>query len=201
MGMNLLPLCTASVCPTNSGSTVQRRAQVLSTRFSPLRLSVSIFRTRESTTYGPFLMERAMWSGSLLLLPAAHDERIAQLATTGFEALGDLAPRRARVTAARGLALATAHGVVDGIHRDAPHRRRVAQPAAAAGLAERDVLVIEVAHLADDGAAVHVELAHLPRRQAQLRVLALLRHELAEGPGRAHDARAAAGMELDVVDV
>src|ERR1043166_2580776 len=63
MGINLLPLCTASVCPTNSGSTVQRRAQVLSTRFSPLRLSVSIFRTRESTTYGPFLMERAMWSG------------------------------------------------------------------------------------------------------------------------------------------
>src|SRR5262245_8698709 len=60
MGMNLLPLCTASVCPTNSGSTVQRRAQVLSTRFSPLRFRVSILRTRESTTYGPFLTERAM---------------------------------------------------------------------------------------------------------------------------------------------
>src|SRR5690242_837788 len=60
--MNLLPLCTARVCPTNSGSTVQRRAHVFSTRFSPLRLSVSIFRTRESTTYGPFLMERAMRS-------------------------------------------------------------------------------------------------------------------------------------------
>src|SRR5580765_7044877 len=60
MGMNLLPLCTASVWPTNSGSTVQRRAQVLSTRFSPLRFSVSIFFTRESTTYGPFLTERAI---------------------------------------------------------------------------------------------------------------------------------------------
>src|SRR5262245_44169896 len=60
MGMNLLPLCTASVCPTNSGSTVQRRAQVLSTRFSPLRFSVSILRTRLPTTYGPFLMERAI---------------------------------------------------------------------------------------------------------------------------------------------
>src|SRR5689334_20130946 len=58
--MNLLPLWTASVWPTNSGSTVQRRAHVLSTRFSPLRFSVSILRTRESTTYGPFLMERAM---------------------------------------------------------------------------------------------------------------------------------------------
>src|SRR5882762_2150113 len=58
--MNLLPLCTARVCPTNSGSTVQRRAQVLSTRFSPLRFRVSIFLTRESTTYGPFLIERAI---------------------------------------------------------------------------------------------------------------------------------------------
>src|SRR6185503_10247012 len=64
MGMNLLPLCTASVCPTNSGSTVQRRAQVLSTRFSPLRFNPSIFFTRESTTYGPFLMERAIVSCS-----------------------------------------------------------------------------------------------------------------------------------------
>src|SRR5436309_5539005 len=60
MGRNLFPLCTARVWPTKSGGIVQRRAQVLSTRFSPLRLSVSIFFTRDSTTYGPFLMERAM---------------------------------------------------------------------------------------------------------------------------------------------
>src|SRR6266498_4717162 len=144
MGMNLLPLCTASVWPTNSGNTVQRRAQVLSTRFSPLRLSVSIFRTRESTTYGPFLMERAMCPAPLLL-PASHDERIAQLATAGLETLGDLAPRRARVTAAGSLALATTHRVVHGIHRHASHRRRPAQPAVAAGLAQRNVLVVDVA--------------------------------------------------------
>src|ERR1044072_7796749 len=145
MGMNLLPLCTASVCPTNSGSTVQRRAQVLSTRFSPLRLSVSIFRTRESTTYGPFLMERAMWSGSLYFFrPRTMSESLslrrrgvwprgvfrpgagaggatARVRGGGLGPLGDLAPRRARVPAARGLALPTAHGVVDGIHRDASH--------------------------------------------------------------------------------
>src|SRR5262245_64960891 len=178
MGMNLLPLCTASVWPTNSGSTVQRRAQVLSTRFSPLRLSVSIFRSGEK-----------------------RDERVAQLATAGLEALGDLAPRRARVTAARGLALATTHRVVDGVHRHAAHARRATEPAAAPGLAERHVLVLEVADLADDGAAVDVELAHLARRQPELRVLALFRHQLAEGAGRARDARAAAGVELDVVHV
>jgi len=33
-GMNLLPLCTAKVWPTNSGSTVLARDQVLITRFS-----------------------------------------------------------------------------------------------------------------------------------------------------------------------
>ena len=33
-GMNFLPLCTASVCPTNSGSTVERRDHVRMTRFS-----------------------------------------------------------------------------------------------------------------------------------------------------------------------
>ena len=33
-GMNFLPLCTASVCPTISGITVERRDQVLMTFFS-----------------------------------------------------------------------------------------------------------------------------------------------------------------------
>src|SRR5687768_3079189 len=60
--MNLFPLWTARVWPTNSGSTVQRRAQVFSTRLSPLRFMVSIFLTRDSTTNGPFLTERAMVS-------------------------------------------------------------------------------------------------------------------------------------------
>ena len=33
-GMNFFPLCTASVCPTISGMTVERRDQVLMTFFS-----------------------------------------------------------------------------------------------------------------------------------------------------------------------
>ena len=33
-GMNLFPLCTANVCPTNSGSTVLARDQVFTTFFS-----------------------------------------------------------------------------------------------------------------------------------------------------------------------
>src|SRR4030095_11305685 len=35
-GINLLPLCTANVCPTDSGVTVERRLQVLITPFFTL---------------------------------------------------------------------------------------------------------------------------------------------------------------------
>src|SRR5690349_23588258 len=53
--MNLFPLCTAKVCPTNSGSTVLARDQVLITRFSLLALSASTFLPSASCTNGPFL--------------------------------------------------------------------------------------------------------------------------------------------------
>ena len=43
--------------------------------------------------------------------------------------------------------------------------------------------MLEIAHLADDGAALHVEATDLARRQTQLSVVALLRHELGEGAG------------------
>src|SRR5262245_10500109 len=100
-----------------------------------------------------------------LLLPAPHDELVAQLALPGLESLGDLPPRRARMAAARGLALAAAHRVVDRVHRDAADLAEPAEPAAAACLAVGDVLVVEVADLADHRAAVGVEGPHLARRQ------------------------------------
>jgi hypothetical protein len=42
-GMNFLPLCTAKVCPTMSGMTVDRRDQVLTTFLSKRLLRSSIF--------------------------------------------------------------------------------------------------------------------------------------------------------------
>ena len=56
--MNFLPLCTASVCPTISGMTVERRDQVLMTFFSEPRFITSIFSRSEVSTNGPFLSER-----------------------------------------------------------------------------------------------------------------------------------------------
>src|SRR5512139_3849954 len=56
--MNLFPLCTASVWPTNSGEIVERRAHVLITRFSFARFIASSRWSSFATTYGPFLTER-----------------------------------------------------------------------------------------------------------------------------------------------
>ena len=56
--MNFFPLCTASVCPTISGMTVDRRDQVLMTFLSAPRFITSIFSSSEVSTKGPFLSER-----------------------------------------------------------------------------------------------------------------------------------------------
>src|SRR6478736_2503716 len=60
--MNLLPLCTAKVCPTKSGSTVLERDHVLITFFEPAAFCDSTFFTRASWTNGPFFTLLAMVS-------------------------------------------------------------------------------------------------------------------------------------------
>src|SRR3954470_7521586 len=56
--MNFLPLCTARVCPTNSGITVERRDHVLMTFFSLTRFIASSFSSSGVSTNGPFFSER-----------------------------------------------------------------------------------------------------------------------------------------------
>src|SRR5215831_5183630 len=58
-GMKLRPLCTAKVCPTNSGRMVDRRDQVFTTFFWFPLMRSSIFLRRWASTKGPFLIERA----------------------------------------------------------------------------------------------------------------------------------------------
>src|SRR5690606_4551004 len=72
-GMNLLPLWTASVCPTNSGEIVEARAHVLMTRFSPRAFIAWIFSRSRASMYGPFLIDRAMGLPSLLPFPVRYD--------------------------------------------------------------------------------------------------------------------------------
>src|SRR5690348_12851842 len=58
--MNFLPLWTAMVWPIISGTTVERRDQVLTTFFSLREFRPSTFSRRWPSTNGPFLSERAI---------------------------------------------------------------------------------------------------------------------------------------------
>src|SRR3954470_11808596 len=101
------------------------------TFFSDPRFITSIFSSSEVSTKGPFLSDLLItlrsgswrwalgsgpchgWSLELearspLLLPSLNDELVRGLPAAGLVTLGRLAPRRHRVTAARGLAFATA---------------------------------------------------------------------------------------------
>src|SRR4029450_12225477 len=104
-GTNFLPLCTAIVCPTISGTTVDRRDQVLMTFFSLFRFMTSPFSSKDVSTKGPFLSDLLMlipYYLTLLLLPARDDEPVRRLAVARLVALCRNTPRRHRVAAARG---------------------------------------------------------------------------------------------------
>src|SRR5688572_9358496 len=127
------------------------------------------------------------------------DELVALLVGATGASLG-LAPGADRVATTGGLALATTVRVVDRVHGDTTHGRADALPALAAGLAPVDVRLLGVTDLADGRAAARVDVADLARRQAELRVGAVLRHEANGGAGGAGHLGTAAGAELDRVD-
>src|SRR4051794_33940114 len=59
-GMNFRPLCTANVWPTNSGTMVERRDQVLMTAFLLPLVMASTFLLRCGSTNGPLRIERVI---------------------------------------------------------------------------------------------------------------------------------------------
>src|SRR3989442_4046677 len=131
-GTCLRPSCTAMVCPTISGTTVDRRDHVLTTRLSPRRFISRILLIRWSSTNGPFLIDLAM-AGSAPSLPAAtHDELVRGLGLSRA-ALG-LAPWAGRVTASARLAFAATQRVVHRVHGHATDAGALPPPPVATGL-------------------------------------------------------------------
>src|SRR5436853_5756518 len=102
--MNFLPLCTASVWLTISGTTVDRRDQVLMTFFvSFARFMTSTFSSRWVSTNGPFLSDLLMnlirgWRLATphLFLPPLDDELVGRLPVARLVALRRQSPRRHR---------------------------------------------------------------------------------------------------------
>ena len=75
-----------------------------------------------------------------------------------------------------------------------------AHVALAAGLAEVDVLVVDVGDLTDDCGAVHGHVAHLTGGQTDQSVAILLSHQLRHNASGTDQLAALAGIQLDVVD-
>src|SRR5262245_39488616 len=132
------------------------------------------------------LPNRTSHGAALLLLPrmaAGNDELGGRLVLAGLLALGREAPRRDRMATARGAACAAPMRVIDRVHRHAAIVRTPAEPAGAAGLADRDVHVVGVRHGADRGHAAPVHQALLGRVEAQDHVFLVAPDDLRVGPG------------------
>src|SRR6478735_1314756 len=191
------------------------------TFLSPPRFMISTFSSSGTSTKGPFFSDLDIISYQLpatsyrlpagswkletgprfLFLPPLYDEAIGRLPITGLVTLGRLAPRRYRVAATGRLAFTAAERVVDGVHGDAAHVRPLAHPPAPAGLADRDVLVVDVADLADRRKALDVDLANLARRHLHRGVVAFLGDELHRRPGAARNLSALARLQFHVVEL
>src|SRR5579863_9478163 len=74
-GMNFLPLCTAIVWPTISGTTVERRDQVRNTFFSLREFMPSTRAIKNASTHAPFFVERAIKS-ALSFQPSALSQQL-----------------------------------------------------------------------------------------------------------------------------
>src|ERR1700681_3834845 len=96
--------------------------------------------------------------GLLPRVAACHDEFRGALVLARLLAPGRLAPRRDRMPAA---ARFPAERMVDRVHGLAAHMTAPAHPAAASGLADRDIHVVGIGHRAHGGDAAAVYQALL----------------------------------------
>src|SRR5688572_2775058 len=136
----------------------------------------------------------------LLGVTRTDDHLVRRLVLAGAGALGRLAPRGDRVTAARGAVLAAAVRVVDRVLGDAAGQRALAHPAGAAGLGEILVLVVRVRDRADRAHAVRADVALLARVQADDDHAAVATDDLDVDRKRTGDLAALARLHLDIVD-
>ena len=91
-------------------------------------------------------------------------------------------------------------GVVIGVHDGTADSGTPTHVTLTASLTDVDVLVLDVADLANGGIAVGTHDADLAGGHTDLSVIAFLSHQLSGGTGGTHQLSAVAGMQLDVVD-
>src|SRR5581483_8342888 len=132
---------------------------------------------------------------------AHQDEPVRQLLLVpGLVTLRDHAPGRHRMSAARGLAGAATHRMVDRVLRHRTAQRPDAAMTAPSRLAQNHVLVLGVAHLPDRRVAILVDPADFARRQANLRVTVRAGHQRGSGARGANHLTALAGDQFDIMN-
>src|SRR5260221_6840899 len=107
-----------------------------------------------------------------------HDVAVGARVLSRSDATGWLAPLGLGVHTNRRATLATTMRMVARIHNRSAHLGPATHPALPSSLTDSDVLVIEVADLADCRQAINKHLAHLTGWHTQRRIVALLRHQL-----------------------
>jgi len=103
------------------------------------------------------------------------------------------------VTSARGLTFTTTVRVIDGVHRNTAVGGTNTLPAVATSLADRDVLVVSVANLADGRHALDKNPAGLARRQLEKSVVTFFGDQVDLGSGGASHLCTLTGTKLDVM--
>src|SRR5438270_13281150 len=101
----------------------------------------------------------------------------------------------------RSLTFTTAMRMVHGVHRNAAVMRTLPQPSRTSCLADRNVLVIDVAHLSDRSHAVLRNFARLARGQLHERVLRFLRYQLRRSACRTHHLSALARLQFQIMNL
>src|SRR6202023_2390582 len=104
------------------------------------------------------------------------------------------------MTAAGGAAFAAAVRMVDRVHGDTAVMGLAAEPAVAAGLADRDVHVVRGRHRADGAGAAAVNQALLAGVQPDDHVVMVTADELGIGAGGTRELTALADLQLHIVD-
>src|ERR1700733_3250522 len=216
--MCLRPSCTKNVWPTNSGDTVERRAQVLIGSFLADIVSSFTFLRSFSSTNGPFLSKRPITfpGGGLPGGGLASDFQLAvtaRLATAnnGFgrrlatfaraASLGEHAGRAARMPSARAAAFAAAHRVSDRVHGDAADMGTPSHPSLASRLADRNVDMVGIADHAHGRAARAGEPPHFTGRQRDLGPLPFAGVHHRVHAGRTAQLAAASRLHFDAVNL
>src|SRR4051794_24683814 len=145
----------------------------------------------------PSTQHSALSTTSLATLRAPPDNhRIRALVTARAISQRGLAPRGLRLATDRRLALTTAMWMVARVHHGAAHRGPLPLEPVAPGLADDDVLVIDIADLPERRHAIERDEPHLAGRHAHLRVVVRLGDDLRRDPRRADELPATARLHL-----